>query len=314
MKYFIFTIPLFSLCISYFLCKFIIYFSHKKGILDQPNEFRQHDTPTPYFGGSAIFIAIILGFGAFAFIAKSDYIIKHLLFFSLFFIVGLLDDIYKLTSIPKLIFIIIASFISSLIFNRNLFDFSLTFLALVFFTNSFNLLDNVDGLCASTAIAILLAILIYLTNSCHIDLLLLISLTAIAGFLILNFPKAKIFMGDSGSLLIGAICVIFILRYSESKFQLLNFIPLFWLPLYDTFSVVIVRAAAGKSILIGGKDHFSHRLMRHGLSNSAVVIILSFITFAAGLLSLYLSPLISAAVFIFLIAAAASFELLTSHK
>jgi hypothetical protein len=99
-----------------------------------------------------------------------------------------------------------------------------------------------------------------------------------------------------------------------SNFDFFNYLPLFWLPIYDTFSVIIVRAAAGKSVLIGGKDHFSHRLMLRGLSNSTVIYLLFFITLGAGLTGLFLSPVLSVSLFVFLIAAAATYELLTTKK
>jgi UDP-GlcNAc:undecaprenyl-phosphate GlcNAc-1-phosphate transferase len=189
------------------------------------------------------------------------------------------------------------------------------FLCLVFFTNAFNLLDNIDGLCATTAIAILLSLIIFNSED---NLNLLLPLAALTGFLLLNRPKAKIFMGDSGSLFIGAICVLLtVVRCNFVNFfgsSSLNYLPLFWLPIYDTFSVIIVRLNAGKSVLIGGKDHFSHRLMKRGMSNWSVITVLFFITLIAGTVSLYSPPFFSLAIFIFLITASASYELLTRQK
>jgi len=302
-------IPILVLVVSYSLCRLIIYISHKKDLLDHPNEFRQHDTPTPYFGGIAIFIALSFGIVAISFLSGSLSSIYFILLLP-FFLVGLIDDIFKLSSLPKLILIIIAAaLISGWISQLNYISFSYLFLLFVFFTNAFNLLDNIDGLCASTGIAVLAALSIYNFWSLN-----LIVISAIVGFLILNFPKAKIFMGDSGSLLIGAICMIFTLSSFNSSTHYLNFLPLFWLPLYDTFSVIIVRLNARKSVLIGGKDHFSHRLMKRGMSNLKVITILFFITLAAGTISLFSAPLFSLALFIFIVATSSTYELLTRQK
>ena len=320
MIYLYIFVSVLSLLISYFICRFIIYFSHKKGLLDPPNEFRQHDTPTPYFGGIAIFISFIVVFyiSCFPFWNHSKSIFWLPVLFLSFFLVGLIDDIFKLSSTLKLLLIILASLIPYYIFSVfyiNFKQFFPIFLCLIFFTNAFNLLDNIDGLCASTGIAVLTALAIY-----NFNFFFLVLIFAIAGFLILNFPKAKIFMGDTGSLLIGAICVIFAFlsmktgTSGKAGTHILNYLPLFWLPIYDTFSVIIVRLNAGKSVLIGGKDHFSHRLMKRGMSNWSVITVLFFITLIAGTLSLFSPPLFSTELFIFLIAASASYELLTRSK
>jgi len=312
------VVSVFPLLISYFICRFIIYFSHKKGLLDHPNEFRQHDTPTPYFGGIAIFVSMSIGFVILTFSMGFLFFIALIVVFSFFFIAGLIDDIYKLSSIPKLIIIIAASIISPIFLTTSIFNYLIIVCALIFFTNSFNLLDNIDGLSASTALAVFLALIIYRYYVFPLTAPIIIAFFAIAGFLILNLPKAKIFMGDTGSLLVGALCVIFTFLSLEHR-NILNlkticFFPLFWLPVYDTFSVIVVRLNAGKSVLIGGKDHFSHRLIKRGMSNLTVITILFFITLIAGTVSLFSPPLFSAEIFVFLIAASTSYELLTRQK
>ena len=311
------AIPILSFVVSYLLCKLIISFSHKKGLLDLPNEFRQHDTPTPYFGGIAIFIActVVISIAYLPFSNYSKNILIYIALFSPFFLIGLIDDIFKLSSMLKLFLIILASLIPYFIFHLNYKQFFPIFFCLVFFTNAFNLLDNIDGLCASTAIAILTALSIY-----NFNFVFLILIFSILGFLILNLPKAKIFMGDTGSLLIGAICVLYAFLSMKSSTNmkhgtyLINYLPLFWLPIYDTFSVIIVRTYENRSVLIGGKDHFSHRLMKRGMSNSTVIAVLFLITLTAGTVSLFSPPLFSAELFIFIIATAGTYELLTRQK
>ena len=282
-----------------------------------PNEFRQHDTPTPYFGGIAIFIALSIGIissGIFINLLKNYGLLLIICLFP-FFLAGLIDDIFKLSSLPKLILIIIATLIPCFLIKTSLLNSALLFCCLVFFSNAFNLLDNIDGLCSATGIAILL-VLTFFTQNIHV--ISLIAIGSIAGFLILNKPKARIFMGDTGSLLIGSLCVILtLINYKNSSFLnpgIFKFLPLFWLPIYDTFSVIIVRTYEGRSVLIGGKDHFSHRLMKRGMNNSTVILVLFLITITAGTVSLFLSPLFSVALFIFIIATSATYELLTSQK
>jgi len=108
-----------------------------------------------------------------------------------------------------------------------------------------------------------------------------------------NWPKAKIFLGDAGSLFIGGVCVIFVLIATENKLIILRILPVFWVPVYDTFSVIFIRLFEKRSIFIGGKDHFSHRLLRKGMTNSKLNIILGASTIFVGFLTLFLPVFIS---------------------
>jgi len=110
------------------------------------------------------------------------------------------------------------------------------------------------------------------------------------GFLVFNFPPAKVFMGDAGSLVVGFFVALFTLRTTyyheaESGQWYSVFMPLIVMavPLYDFISVTLLRLSQGKSPFIGDTQHFSHRLKRHGLTDTQTVLTLYLATLCTGL-------------------------------
>ena len=277
-------------------CSFTFRFVKAKstfGFIDIPKAHKYHITPTPLLGGVGVFLGSIAGM-----IILKKYCHDATLSFSFFsvstspvFILGLLDDKFSFLPFPKLIGLIIVSLIPGTFFfilgGNILFAFVFTF-SFFFFINSFNLLDNVDGLCSTVGMAVLVSVFVHTRNPFIIPVI-----GAIAGFLIWNWPKAKIFLGDAGSLFIGGVCVIFVLIATENKLIILRILPVFWVPVYDTFSVIFIRLFEKRSIFIGGKDHFSHRLLRKGMTNSKLNIILGASTIFVGFLTLFLPVFIS---------------------
>jgi UDP-GlcNAc:undecaprenyl-phosphate GlcNAc-1-phosphate transferase len=147
--------------------------------------------------------------------------------------------------------------------------------------NSLNLLDNSDGCCAMVSLCILLTAA--LSRWTPVTPMLLAAAAAIGGFLMTNWPPARLFMGDAGSLLLGAWCAILALMPPASapavKWHL---VPAFWVPAYDTLSVIVLRLARGRPVWIGGQDHLAHRLRRRGLRPAWVVAVFAAATLAAG--------------------------------
>lgn len=157
-------------------------------------------------------------------------------------------------------------------------------------TNAFNLLDNMDGLAAGVAAAAAGAfgIIALATGQLFIAFALFTLLGGALGFLAYNRPPATIFMGDAGSLTLGyhlAVLTILFTFYDGMHPLTLYFVPLLVLavPLYDTASVILIRLRAGKPIMVGDTNHFSHRLVALGLSRAAAVGLIVLLTCVTGL-------------------------------
>ena len=164
---------------------------------------------------------------------------------------------------------------------------------IVVIVNAFNFLDNMDGLSAGIAaicsVIILSAALA--SGQVFVSGLLALLIGALLGFLLFNFAPAKIFMGDAGSLLIGMLLAVATMRTTyyhedaERSYWYSAFIPLVALavPLYDFISVTLLRIRQGKSPFLGDKQHFSHRLVRRGMSTRQAVLTIYLATACTGL-------------------------------
>ena len=168
---------------------------------------------------------------------------------------------------------------------------------LVVITNAFNFLDNMDGLSAGVAaiVGLILMIATILNGQWFIAISLGFLIGALSGFLRFNFPPARIFMGDGGSLVIGWLLAIATIRttfvdtadpdYALGTAWYGALMPLFVMavPLYDFTSVVVIRCLQGRSPFVGDQQHFSHRLVKQGLSSRRAVLVIWGITLAIGL-------------------------------
>jgi len=168
----------------------------------------------------------------------------------------------------------------------------LTSMWIVAITNAFNFLDNMDGLTAGVAAiaGIVLAASSVLVGQVFVPCLLLLVAGAALGFLRYNFPPASIFMGDAGSLVIGYFLAVssVLTTYYDPDLQRTPFgvlVPLvvFAVPLYDMSSVVINRYRRGVSIFASDRHHFSHRLVRLGMSRRIAVLTIYLATAATAL-------------------------------
>ncbi|HON56017.1 MAG TPA: MraY family glycosyltransferase, partial [bacterium] len=221
-------------------------------------------------------------------------------------IIGIIDDIKHLKPLTKLICQIIAAIIVVFIagvkidfFRYNIINLIITICWIVIITNSFNLLDNMDGLSAGiAAISLFLFFIIAITQNEYNNALicLLLSFSA-AGFLLFNYNPASIFMGDGGSLFLGFFVSVIAINNSYLKFSLLTRLPILipvlvlFIPLYDTLSVIFIRRKLGISIFKADKRHFSHRLVNLGLSQRAAVLIIYLATLSTGITATLLTKL-----------------------
>ncbi|WP_373033759.1 glycosyltransferase family 4 protein [Sulfurovum sp.] len=274
----------------------IRYYAHQKDLLDHPNDRSSHVTPTPKGGGLAIMITF---YGALTYLYLTTQIDEQL-FFALLsalpvIVISLVDDIHPLPA--KLRFgvqLLSASFALYFLGGVNSMNFALftlhgtwlnliALLGIVWMTNLYNFLDGIDGYAAAQAVFVGLAAYLLFGS----DSALLIA-AATAGFLVFNWHKASIFMGDVGSAPLGFIFAVFILYDAGTPHFLgwLMLLSLFW---FDATLTLIRRARRGEKLSQAHKRHAYQRLNQAGFSHDKVVLLamgVNLIIFAA----LYLLP------------------------
>jgi UDP-GlcNAc:undecaprenyl-phosphate GlcNAc-1-phosphate transferase len=269
----------------------------KKGVVARPRNDRWNSRPTPLFGGVAIAVTV-LGLA----LAAGDLrdLALPLIGGLAIVIVGITDDVISLKPATKLIaeIALAAMFV---FFGERLHwsdvlavDMLLTMLWLVVLTNAFNLLDNMDGLCAGIAIIAGAGLLVGLIGRPDVgpeSRYLAILLGATTGFLIYNAYPASIFMGDAGSLFLGLTLASLTLTvggpaHDRSRILSIVVAPMLVLliPIFDTALVTVSRLVSGRPVSHGGRDHSSHRLVALGLSERRAVIILWVLAATAGVI------------------------------
>jgi UDP-GlcNAc:undecaprenyl-phosphate/decaprenyl-phosphate GlcNAc-1-phosphate transferase len=274
----------------------------RAGLVARPKNDRWHRRPTALLGGVAIAVAL---FGSL--LASSALSQQPVLPIcaALVFVLGLTDDLISLKPSTKLVAqIALASiFLASgqrLNWTGSItLDSVLTIIWVVGVTNAFNLLDNMDGLCAGIAIIIGSSYLVGLfpvgqSAQALFEAEYTAALVgAVLGFLVYNFHPASVFMGDSGSLLIGLSFAGLMLgpipgSVGKSHFVSIVAAPVLVLliPIFDTSLVTVSRMLSGRPASVGGRDHSSHRLVAVGLSERAAVRVLWLLAALGGAIGL----------------------------
>tara|TARA_B100002019_G_C21274493_1_gene604485 strand:- start:4290 stop:5321 length:1032 start_codon:yes stop_codon:yes gene_type:complete len=315
-----FQLPIFAVFILAFIISILLnklslnfkYFSKQ----DIANQKRLSSLKIPTYGGISMSLAFLVSTRL---LGKADFeIIQIAIYAVVITFIGIVDDRYNLIWKVKLLLQLVA--VSTPIylldiylnveqlFGINLNNFLNLFSTVVWIlliVNSLNFLDNMDGLAATIAsmIAISMAILSFITDQYKLTDLSIVLIASMLGFLYFNIPKAKIYMGDSGSLFLG-YCLGFIsILFSwnsdmESSwiFQIQPVILFFTIPIIDFLTVTISRINSGNSPMTGGTDHISHRLLKKGFTNNQVLfifVLLSLIILIITLGIIYLNKIIS---------------------
>ena len=289
---------------------------------ERKNEERLSSRYVPPFGGVACSIAFLISSRLLG-QAESNFL--YIGFFAVIIsIIGLLDDLYNFNWYIKLIFQIIVVYIP--LYNLSIFinfesligidvnnsvNYIVSTIWIMLIMNAINFIDNMDGLAVvvSSAICIQIAVLTNYLNQYKLTDISILLLCAIGGFLFFNFPPAKLYFGDSGSLFIGFCFGFMSILYNWVPEDItiysstLNPILLvFSVPLIDFLVVVTYRISIGKSPTIGGTDHISHRLLAKGFSEKKVLTI--FLTYSLGtFILIYLSIFTSTQISFLLIGA-----------
>jgi len=309
------------------------------GLVDHPNSRKVHVIPTPLGGGLAIACGVLLPLAAaqtVVWLVSSNRIpsgwlppelIEHLpgiiyrsqlLWIILLAgvaisVLGLIDDLRALSWQPKLAVqlavacgVVAGGVRGTLFVDIPWVGWALTVLWIVVLTNAFNFLDNMDGLSAGIgliAAVIFAAIMLTGTGQPHwfVAVFLFLVAGSLAGFLFHNWPPARIFMGDTGSCLIGLwlACMTVVGTFydygrvgylgssgaagTSGTHVILAPVCVLAVPLYDFCSVVLIRLSQGRSPFHADKCHFSHRLVELGMSRKQAVLTIYLITLTTGL-------------------------------
>ncbi|AOO65973.1 putative undecaprenyl-phosphate N-acetylglucosaminyl 1-phosphate transferase [Sulfurospirillum halorespirans DSM 13726] len=254
----------------------------KKSLLAEVNERSSHTTPTPHGGGIAIAVTWFLGL-VYLFTCKA---IEPSLFYSLMCgsllsFVSYFDDLYELS--PKLrLFVQAVVSIAGLcalggisridfgflVFENQFITNTLAFLGIMWFINLYNFLDGIDGYAGSEAIFLAISGWL-LFGGDHF----LILIASVAGFLVWNWHRAKIFMGDVGSTLLGYTVAIFALYYQNSGFSIFIWIILFGLFWFDATLTLIRRYKNHEKLSQAHRKHAYQRLVQSGILHDRVVFL-----------------------------------------
>ena len=309
--------------IIYSVIIFIVIFSFTKisysyNLLDTPNKRKKHLKPTSYIGGLAISITLIISIVLFDVIGDKLNLILSIGF--IMAIVGFIDDKFKLNTGGKLSLQIIPIFYLIVIENISLtqlgdynqfqlklnsFAVPFTLMCVLLLINAFNYFDGIDGTLSFSSISILV-ILYFLVPDYEFKLFLIIIFIPIIIFLCFNFSLLKLpkmFLGDSGSLLLGFIISFTLIYLSNQK--LVHPILLAWsigIFVYEFLSLNIIRLKKNQNPFKAGQDHLHHILFKKTNSIFATnftIAGMNIILFSIGFLSfLLISPLGSLILFV----------------
>jgi len=286
-------------------------FAVRIGAIDVPKDARRvHKNPIPRLGGLAIFIGFVLSV---LFFVEITVQIRGVLIGSVIIVIlGVIDDIISLRAYIKLIVQIIAAlvaiyhgilieiFSNPLVFSEAEFVFMgilsipVTIVWIVGITNSVNLIDGLDGLAVgvSTISSIVMLVIALMVSDPNVALIMAALAGACIGFLPYNFNPAKIFMGDTGALLLGYVLATVSILGLFKFYAVVSFAAPFLVlavPLFDTSFAFLRRLAKGKNPMSPDRGHFHHRLIDIGLSQKQAVVILYAVSGLLGLVAVVIT-------------------------
>jgi UDP-GlcNAc:undecaprenyl-phosphate GlcNAc-1-phosphate transferase len=246
--------------------------ARRKKLFDQPGALKPHSQPTPRLGGAAMAIGVAAGVMLSAdAMHLRDWIAIGVV--CAVWAVGLADDLWNLSPSVRLAIELLGGGVlwcagwQTDWFQSPALDIAATCLLFAFFINAMNMLDGIDGLASGLA-AIAAVGLIVAWDGSPGALVLAASLAAVsAAMLIYNFPPASIFMGDSGSSLIGALAGLLVMQRNSAEMGLSQTLPLlafFMLPLGDAALAIVRRLRTRRSPFRGDRRHYYDLLLQRG--------------------------------------------------
>ncbi|WP_412984124.1 MraY family glycosyltransferase [Pontimicrobium sp. IMCC45349] len=296
-----------ALIISYSSFAPLMYVAIKKQLVDVPDSRSEHSKIVPTLGGVSVFISLVLVMSLAGALLNSRMFLILTGGTTMLFFLGLKDDLIVLSPKKKFLGQLLVSFLLVIITDTRLIGFSnifsvveLPYVVSVLFTvfvfiliiNAYNLIDGVDGLAGSVALcaAIVFGVLFYQTGNNDAATVAFILAGALIPFLRVNFSsKRKMFMGDTGSMIIGFLLAFFAVRFiADSQVNETSIyynsapvisIAVLFFPLLDTLRIFIIRIFVLKtSPFQADKNHIHHHLVKLGLNHkktTAVVVLIN---------------------------------------
>lgn len=293
---------LISFLVCFYAIPVVIVVANKKKLYDIPDERKIHTNPISSLGGLGIFVGFMMGlllctnnsdkFNGFQYIIAS---------FMVIFFFGIKDDILVLSPLKKFIGQLITAFI--LVFKGGLLindmhgfltigvinetsSYILTIFTILVVMNAYNLIDGVDGLAGTVGVITsgFFGFFFFLNGDLFFSLMGFTFASSLLGFLIYNYAPAKIFMGDTGAMLSGAINAILVIHFIEtaegSKIFPMASSPamgfgILIMPLLDTLRVFTIRMIHGRSPFSPDRNHLHHLLLDRGLNHMKVTLIIA---------------------------------------
>jgi UDP-GlcNAc:undecaprenyl-phosphate GlcNAc-1-phosphate transferase len=288
--------------ITYMAIPIIITVAEWKKLFDVPDSRKLHLTPVPSLGGLGIFAGVVMSLLLSVSFRESPEFQYFTAAALVIFFLGMKDDILVISPMKKLLGQFIAAFIvmqrgGVKIVSMHGFlglqeipeamSVSLTLFTIIVVVNSFNLIDGIDGLAATLGIITTSVFGIYFFNNGELPYALLSFITtgSLLGFLIFNHSPARIFMGDTGSLLLGMVNAILVVHFIAGAGRVTTPVQLvaspamgfaiLMVPLFDTLRVFSLRILNRRSPFSPDKNHIHHLLLDLGLKHSSVTYVLA---------------------------------------
>ncbi|MBS1574886.1 MAG: undecaprenyl/decaprenyl-phosphate alpha-N-acetylglucosaminyl 1-phosphate transferase [Bacteroidetes bacterium] len=283
--------------ITFLAIPVVLQIAEQKKLFDVPDERKVHARPVASLGGVGIFGGFLLA----ALLSISEYTNPEFQYFFaaalVIFFLGLKDDLVVLSAFKKIIGQLIAASILIHLGGIKLtsmhglfgiyevpaaFGLAMSYLTIIVVINSFNLIDGVDGLAGTLGLftTTIFGIYFFAADQLPYSLLSFSMCGSLLAFLIFNHHPAKIFMGDSGSLMIGlvnAILVIKFLNIADAPGAILPVaspvamaFAILMVPLFDTMRVFAIRIVNGRSPFTPDRNHIHHLMLNKGLNHSAI--------------------------------------------
>lgn len=289
--------------LTYMVMPPVIHIAHSKNLLTEPGGRHSHQVRTPALGGIGIFAGLVFSLVLWTPQGRFGELQYILCAFILIFLIGIKDDIVPMSPWKKLagqslaIFILILNADVHLTNLHGVFGVSelswgaslmLSLLTIVVITNGINLIDGINGLSASVAmlVCVILGVWFFKMGNMPMTILATSMFGSLLAFLRYNVTPAKIFMGDTGALLVGMVCSVLTIQFIESNITLLpgdpnkiNAVPaiaigILILPLFDTLRVFTTRIAKGRSPFSPDRNHIHHLLIDSGFTHMKATFLL----------------------------------------
>ncbi|MDR2536340.1 MAG: undecaprenyl/decaprenyl-phosphate alpha-N-acetylglucosaminyl 1-phosphate transferase [Treponema sp.] len=285
----------------------VIALCKKQGWYDTINVRKIHSGSIPRLGSIGFVPVFLIASSIYLKNLEGEALIEYLPLVgagTLVFILGIIDDFYDLSAVVKLIGQCIASIVPIIFgfqiecvgpLNLSILSPVITFFWFLGIINAFNLIDGVDALCGSLSFSVLLVLgIVYTIGGSDYNILFFILGGGVAGFLVYNKPKAKIFMGDGGAQFLGFIIAVAPLFKPKPDAIAYNLFPMTLvvasIPMMDTIAAMWRRKREGRSFFSPDKMHLHHKLMNMGYTTKSILFFLLIIQ--AGICGISLAAVV----------------------